>query len=226
MTAASDGNRSVYVVAADDTVRRALSEHRSGPAGWNVAMLSVTRDFPPEPDAIVVVDLDDPAVQSGSVEVVRTSGFAGPILILGNNGPARVPEDEPIARPVRLGTLLARIDAHWTVATDPGTIALGPYEFVSADRVLRDAANDVVIRLTELEHKLLSYLAAAGGGLIDRDQLLECVWGYNTQADTHTVETHIWRLRQKIETDDPASRFLVTEAGGYRLLLAGSDSGG
>ena len=85
---------------------------------------------------------------------------------------------------------------------------------------LSRSANDTVIRLTSLERKLLLHLASVMGAAVDREQLLAHVWGYSAGVDRHTVETHIWRLRQKIETDDPASRFLVTEAGKYRLLLA------
>jgi DNA-binding response OmpR family regulator len=95
---------------------------------------------------------------------------------------------------------------------------LGPYQFIPDERLLRDPGNGRVIRLTELEKDLLVYLLAAEGALIGREQLLVDVWGYSDGVDTHTVETHIWRLRQKIETEDPASRFLITEAGGYRLL--------
>ena len=207
-------------------MRRALSGHRAGSAGWTVVGLGAAVSHLADSGAIVVVDHEDSPAQLCAVAALRESGFAGPILILGDTGAARHPEDEPVARPVRLGTLLSRIDSHWTQDADAQVLALGPYEFVPAEQLLRDVATGAVIRLTELERKLLSYLAATDGGLIDRDQLLENVWGYNVGADTHTVETHIWRLRQKIETDDPESRFLVTEAGGYRLLLAGSVQAG
>ncbi len=224
---ADSGNpRSVFVAADDDTMQRALSGNRAGSAAWTVMDLSAAVTRRPDPGAIVVVDHEDATAQLGAVAALRESGFAGPILILGDAGAARLPQDEPVARPVRLGTLLARIESHWVTEADAQVVTLGPYEFVPAAQILRDVATGAVIRLTELERKLLDYLVEAGGGLIDRDQLLENVWGYNVGADTHTVETHIWRLRQKIETDDPESRFLVTEAGGYRLLLAGSVQAG
>jgi DNA-binding response OmpR family regulator len=123
-------------------------------------------------------------------------------------------------RPIRLGALLARIDAYWEPDLEDTAIVLGPYEFLASDRALLLPFDEEIIRLTELETKLLSCLADASGALVGREQLLAEVWGYSGDADTHTVETHIWRLRQKIETDDPATRFLITEPGGYRLLLA------
>jgi len=199
-------------MAPDDMLVRALNQHA---VGWGALPLTE----PPEAGGLVIVDLDDPAERRGAVGSLRAAGFDGPVLILGARD-AVAPDDEPIARPVRLGVLLARIEAHWTEDNEAELLQLGPYEFVPAEQLLRAVGSDAVIRLTELERKLLLYLASAKGAAVDRDQLLAHVWGYSAGVDTHTVETHIWRLRQKIETDDPASRFLVTDAGKYRLLLA------
>lgn len=187
-------------------------------AGWRFAALHGL----PEPDALVILDLDDAEERRACVERLRAAAHAGPLLILGDTGAAESPEDEPIARPVRLGTLLARIDAHAAEPEGAETYQLGPYEFVPADRELRHSGGAGAIRLTELERKLLACLAEAEGAMIAREQLLALVWGYSAGVDTHTVETHVWRLRQKIETDDPATHFLVTEPGGYRVVLAES----
>lgn len=205
-------------MAPDDMLVRALNQHAGG---WRAASF----DEAPGPDALVIVDLDGAAERRDFLKALRGGGFAGPVLILGARE-GEVPEDEPFARPVRLGMLLARIEAHWAGAEEPELLQLGPYEFVPAEQLLRDPESDTIIRLTELERKLLLYLASVQGAAVDRDQLLAHVWGYNAGVDTHTVETHIWRLRQKIETDDPASRFLVTEAGKYRLLLADAEQAG
>lgn len=207
-------SRNVYVVAPDDTLVRALNQHAGG---WRTAPFADA----PEPTALVVVDLDEPAERRDFIESLRGGGFGGPVVILGDREAACGPNDEPVAKPVRLGILLARIEAHWAEADNAEIHRLGPYDFIPAEQLLRDAASDITVRLTELECRLLNYLAAAGGASVDRDQLLAHVWGYNAGVDTHTVETHIWRLRQKIETEDPATQFLVTEAGKYRLSLAG-----
>ena len=208
-------SREVCVAALDETLVQALNQHASG---WRAVLFSDS----PASNSLVIVDLDQPDAQRNSVETLRQSGFTGPVLILGGRE-AEAPEEEPMARPVRLGTLLARIEAHWAEIADAGLYRLGPYEFAATEPLLRDPATGAVIRLTELERKLLLYLASAKGAAVDRDQLLAHVWGYSAGVDTHTVETHIWRLRQKIETDDPASRFLVTETGKYRLLMAGKE---
>ncbi len=203
-------------MAPDDMLVRALNQHAGN---WRAVPLT----DPPDERALVIVDLDEPGARLGCVATLRGSGFVGPILILGGRD-AEAPEDEPVGRPVRLGTLLARIEAHWAEIEDAGLHQLGPYEFVATEQKLRDTGTGTIIRLTELERRLLLYLASVKGAAVDRDQLLAHVWGYSAGVDTHTVETHIWRLRQKIETEDPASRFLVTEAGKYRLLLADGES--
>lgn len=207
-------SRVIHVAAPDGMLVQALNQHAGG---WRAAMLTA----PPGPGALAIVDFDEPGERRVAVATLRGGGFGGPVVILGDREAALGPNDEPAARPVRLGVLLARIEAHWAEADNAEVHRLGPYEFIPAEQLLRDAASDLVIRLTELECRLLNYLAAANGASVDRDQLLAHVWGYNAGVDTHTVETHIWRLRQKIETEDPATQFLVTEAGKYRLSLAG-----
>ena len=73
------------------------------------------------------------------------------------------------------------------------------------------------VRLTEKETNILKYLYRAQGKPVARDELLSEVWGYNATVTTHTLETHIYRLRQKVEPDPANARLLLTDAGGYRL---------
>jgi len=203
--------RTVHVAARDDMLVRALNEH--GPAaGWRAALLAGSV----APGALVIVDFDEPAARTEALALAHKSK----LLVLGDLDAAH----EAVARPVRLGVLLTRIGACLAEAADMPVVRLGPYDFLPDEQLLR--GGDSAIRLTELEARLLGFLAAAGGALIDREQLLADVWGYSEGVDTHTVETHIWRLRQKVETEDPATRFLVTEVGGYRLLMAGADQAG
>lgn len=74
------------------------------------------------------------------------------------------------------------------------------------------------VRLTEKETNILKFLYRAGDSVVPRDVLLHDVWGYNAGVTTHTLETHIYRLRQKIEPDPSNARLLITRSGGYRLV--------
>ncbi|HEY4032131.1 MAG TPA: helix-turn-helix domain-containing protein, partial [Caulobacteraceae bacterium] len=100
--------------------------------------------------------------------------------------------------------------------SEDAVFRLGPYEFRPAAKLLVDERQKK-IRLTEKETSILKYLYRAGEKPVARDELLAEVWGYNAGVTTHTLETHVYRLRQKIEPDPANAKLLLTEAGGYRL---------
>lgn len=124
-----------------------------------------------------------------------------------------------VTKPFRFGVLLARIRAHLRSheSSDDAVFKIGPYSFRPGAKVLLDA-EEKKIRLTEKETSILKYLYRAGARVVGRDVLLAEVWGYNSGVTTHTLETHIYRLRQKIEKDPSSAELLVTETGGYRLV--------
>jgi DNA-binding response OmpR family regulator len=104
-------------------------------------------------------------------------------------------------------------------------ILIGPYSFRPSAKLLMEQARNRKIRLTEKECAILKYLYRAGSKPVGRQILLNEVWGYNSAVTTHTLETHIYRLRQKIEPDPANSRLLLTEGGGYRLDPAAGANG-
>jgi DNA-binding response OmpR family regulator len=124
-----------------------------------------------------------------------------------------------IAKPFKLPVLLARIRAQLRQheQSEDAVFAVGPYTFKPAAKILIDE-RDKKIRLTEKETNILKYLYRASDAVVPRDELLHEVWGYNAGVTTHTLETHIYRLRQKIEPDPSSAKILVTEPGGYRLV--------
>jgi DNA-binding response OmpR family regulator len=129
-----------------------------------------------------------------------------------------------IAKPFRLGELLARVRAQLRVFdnSEDAVFTIGPYLFRPAAKLLLEPARNRKIRLTEKESAILKFLYRAAGRPVGRQVLLNEVWGYNSAVTTHTLETHIYRLRQKIESDPANTRLLLTEGGGYRLdALAG-----
>jgi hypothetical protein len=92
------------------------------------------------------------------------------------------------------------------------------YSFKPSAKMLLARDGSRKLHLTEKETAILKYLYRVGDRAVPREMLLDQVWGYNAGVTTHTLETHIYRLRQKIEPDPASPRLLVTEAGGYRLV--------
>lgn len=81
--------------------------------------------------------------------------------------------------------------------------------------------NEKEVRLTEKEVALLECILLREGKIVPRQELLEYIWGYGANIETHTLETHIYRLRQKIESDPAHPKILLTEESGYRTFLIG-----
>jgi len=128
-----------------------------------------------------------------------------------------------IAKPFRLAELLARIRAQLRTFenSEDAVFTIGPYTFRPSAKLLQEPARNRRIRLTEKEAAILKFLYRAGTKPVARQVLLNEVWGYNAAVTTHTLETHIYRLRQKIEPDPTNAKLLLTEGGGYRLDPAG-----
>ena len=124
-----------------------------------------------------------------------------------------------VAKPFRVGELLARVRAQLRVfdSSEDAVFGIGPYMFRPAAKLLLDPAKNRKVRLTDKESNILKFLYRAAGKPVSRQVLLNEVWGYNSGVTTHTLETHIYRLRQKIEADPSNARLLLTEGGGYRL---------
>ena len=157
---------------------------------------------------------------------LRKGGLKVPIIMLtGADAEADVVRgldagaNDYIAKPFRAGELLARVRAQLRVFdnSEDAVFTIGPYMFRPSAKLLLEPARNRKIRLTEKECGILKFLYRAAGRPVPRQVLLNEVWGYNSAVTTHTLETHIYRLRQKIEPDPSRTRFLLTEGGGYRL---------
>jgi len=148
--------------------------------------------------------------------VMLTGADSEPDTILGLEAGA----DDYVTKPFRLSVLLARLRAHLRQSdlSDAAVFMIGPYTFRPGAKLLTDQSGRKKVRLTEKETAILKYLYRAGDRAIARDTLLGEVWGYNAGVTTHTLETHVYRLRQKIERDPARAEILVTEPGGYRLV--------
>jgi DNA-binding response OmpR family regulator len=124
-----------------------------------------------------------------------------------------------IAKPFRINELLARLRAQLREfdSSEDATFSIGPYIFNPSKKLLQDSVTDRRILLTKKEAAILKYLYRSNANPVDREKLLHDVWGYNDGTTSHTVETHIYRLRKKLEPDPRRPALLVTERNGYRL---------
>jgi DNA-binding response OmpR family regulator len=145
---------------------------------------------------------------------LREQGLTCPILLLTDGDVP--PTQETLARPFRFSVLLGRLHALNThhAPADDTAVRIGPYTFHPSAKLLQ--ADGRKVRLTEKETNILKFLHASAG-TVPRDILLHEVWGYSPAVATHTLETHIYRLRKKIEQDPAKAQILLTEGGGYRL---------
>jgi DNA-binding response OmpR family regulator len=183
---------------------------------------------------MIILDVDMPDMQGTDVaQLIRSAGIATPIVMLtGNTGEAseilglNSGANDYVTKPFRFGVLLARLRAHLRTfeQSEDAVFTVGPFSFKPATKKLtppEDPSGRPVrdIRLTEKETNILKYLYRAGGKAVARDELLEEVWGYNSGVTTHTLETHVYRLRQKIEPVKGEATLLLTQPGGYSLAM-------
>jgi len=176
---------------------------------------------------LMVLDVGLPDMDGReAVKILRREGFKGPILMLtGHDSDAdeilglESGANDYITKPFRFSVLLARIRAALRQhdQSEDVVFTIGQYSFQPAAKLL-ESSDGGKVRLTDKETSILKYLYRQGPKTITRDVLLKEVWGYNNRVTTHTLETHIYRLRQKIERDPSNARLLVTEEGGYRLV--------
>ncbi|MFK5997609.1 MAG: response regulator transcription factor [Rhodobacterales bacterium] len=176
---------------------------------------------------LVMLDVGLPDMDGRELcRLMRKQGVKCPILmltahdtdadtILGLDAGANDYVSKPFKFPVLLARIRAQLRQH--EQSEDAVFALGPYTFKPAAKMLI-TEDDRKVRLTEKETNILKFLYRAQDGVVARDVLLHEVWGYNAGVTTHTLETHIYRLRQKIEPDPTNARLLVTESGGYRLV--------
>ena len=183
---------------------------------------------------MIILDVDMPDMQGTDVaQLIRTAGISTPIVMLtGNTGEAseilglNSGANDYVTKPFRFGVLLARLRAHLRTfeQSEDAVFNIGPYSFKPAAKKLTppespDGKPVRDIRLTEKETNILKYLYRAGGKAVAREELLEEVWGYNSGVTTHTLETHVYRLRQKIELVKGEATLLLTQPGGYSLAM-------
>ena len=223
-------SKTILIVDDDTDLREALAEQLEldeqfivHQAAAGIPGVAAAQDQRPD---LVLLDVDLPDIDGREVcRRMRAAGVAAPIIMLTAAaedsdaiGGLDAGANDYVTKPFKFAVLLARIRAQLRSheQSEDAVFRLGPYEFRPAAKILVDERQKK-IRLTEKETSILKYLYRAGEKPVARDELLTEVWGYNAGVTTHTLETHVYRLRQKIEPDPANARLLLTEAGGYRL---------
>ena len=224
--------KKVLLIDDDEDLREALSEQ-----------LLMTEDFDVHEGAsgaealekvkqhsydLLVLDVGLPDTDGRELcRLIRKQGVKCPILMLTGHDTDSdtisgldAGANDYITKPFKFPVLLARMRAQLRQheLSEDAIFVLGPYTFKPSLKLLV-TSDDKKIRLTEKETNILKFLYRSTEDVVPRDILLHEVWGYNAGVTTHTLETHIYRLRQKIEPDPGKASILITENGGYRLSM-------
>lgn len=224
--------KKVLLVDDDEALRDSLSEQLQLHEEFETAGVGTAKQalelLKTEYFDFVLLDVGLPDMDGREAcRLMRRNGVKTPIImltasdtdadtILGLDAGA----NDYVMKPFRLGVLMARIRAQLRQheQSEDAVFSIGPYTFKPSAKMLVEDATDKKVRLTEKETSILKFLYRAGDKVVGRETLLGEVWGYNAGVTTHTLETHVYRLRQKIEPDPANAEILVTEPGGYRLV--------
>jgi DNA-binding response OmpR family regulator len=225
-------SKHILIVDDDDALRRELAEQLELHEGFTVAQaadgktgLALAREHP---FAAILLDVGLPDGDGRELcKLMRRQGVNAPVIMLtahGSDADTILGLDsganDYVPKPFRLSVLLARLRAQLRQfeLSDDVTFAIGPYRFKPSTKLMVNAETAKKVHLTEKETAILKFLYRIGDRPVSREMLLGEVWGYNAGVTTHTLETHIYRLRQKIEPNPSQARYLVTDPGGYRLV--------
>ncbi len=223
--------RKILIVDDDDDLRESLSDqfavHDEFEALVAVNAAQGLEVSKAEHVDLILLDVGLPDMDGReSCKILRKNGFKSPIIMLtGQDSDADMilglesGANDYVTKPFRFSVLLARVRAQLRQheQSEDAVFTIGPYSFRPATKTLVDESGSKV-RLTEKETSILKYLYRAGEKVVTREVLLHEVWGYNAGVTTHTLETHIYLLRQKIEKDPSNAELLLTEVGGYKLM--------
>jgi len=222
--------KTILIIDDDTDLRELLTEQLelndhfvAKGAATSAEGVAIAHDLRPD---IILLDLDLPDLNGiETCARLRAAGVTAPIIMLtaaaGETETVQGLEagaSDYVTKPFRFNVLLARVRAQLRSheQSEDAVFKVGPYQFRPAGKVLIDSQGKK-LRLTDKETNILKYLYRAGAKPAAREELLAEVWGYNAGVTTHTLETHVYRLRQKIEADPANAKLLVTESGGYRL---------
>ena len=223
--------RSILICDDDAVLRHSLVEQLRLHEEFSVADCGTAGDAVARAKAerfdLVLLDIGLPDMDGREAcRLMRRSGLKMPVIMLtAADGDADTilglesGANDYVTKPFRLGVLLARMRAQLRQheQSEDAVFNIGPLTFRPSAKIMIHDHTGRKVWLTDKESSILRFLYRAGNKPVSREVLLDQVWGYNAGVATHTLETHVYRLRQKIEADPSSPRLLLTEPGGYRL---------
>jgi DNA-binding response OmpR family regulator len=179
-------------------------------------------------DFSVIDDEDDKSVFdmviidniSKKINDIQKKMCKTPIVYLSSDDSNNFPDSvHVIAKPIKLENFLDTVHASVNIFSNSsnGIISFNKFELNSGNKEIKNLRNEEITKLTEREVSILKYLYKVQKKIVSKSELLSEVWGYNPNVTTHTVETHIYRLRQKVEHDNKEFQIIITEDNGYKL---------
>ena len=211
----------ILLVDADTLLRQSLADQLVGRDFTVTQAVSMEAAVTAAKAADLVLlagGLPDASIAHTSV-ALRQGGFDRPIIVLGAGAAEEQPVGDGIcflAKPYRFAALIQLVEDRLRLSAAGQAIRVGKLSFHPLARHVV-TENGATIHLTEKESAILAYLHQAGNRPVPRDELLGEVWGYSAAVSTHTLETHIYRLRRKLEGGNGGEPLLITATGGYRL---------
>jgi DNA-binding response OmpR family regulator len=222
--------RTLLLIDDDDDLREALAETLVLTDEFEVLEASTAQEGLETSQSsrydMILLDVGLPDMDGRDLcKLLRERGVNVPIIMLtGENGEANEVlglesgANDYITKPFNSKILFARIKAHFRQfdQTEDASFSVGEAIFEPGNRLFIQP-DSTKIKLTHKESGILKFLCKSDDRHAQREVLLREVWGYNSGISTHTLETHIYRLRQKIEIDPSHPSFLSTQNGGYTL---------
>lgn len=166
---------------------------------------------------VVIIDED-----IKKAEEIHEKQLKAPILLL-SSAEFKIEEinfiHDIIKKPIKLSTFLERLKSCINIYENShsGYLHFGHYTLKPIKKEIFNKKTEETVKLTEKEVAIIKYLYKSQDKIVGKNELLEHVWGYNPDVTTHTIETHIYRLRQKVEHDNVDEQLIITTEGGYRL---------
>ncbi len=224
-------NYNILLVDDDEELRGILAEQLAFHEEFTIAEAGTGKDgllaAKEGKYDLIILDVGLPDLDGREIcRMIRKANIKIPVIMLTANDSDSdtilgldAGANDYVTKPFKFGILLARIRAQLRqhAISEDASFVIGPYQFKPGEKTLIHRESQELIRLTEKETAILKYLKRSDGNPVSRDVLLDEVWGYNAAVTTHTLETHVYRLRQKIEPNPSSATILVTEGGGYRL---------